>query len=302
MLTVVMYHYVRDLPRTRYPEIRGMLLDQFRGQVDRLRAEFEMATLESTLAFLRNEYRPARPLCLLTFDDGLKEHYSDVAGLLAEREIQGLFFAITSCIEEQRVASVHMNHFLTAALGFDLYRQLFLRRLPAGSPSIEEVDPEAVKRAYRWDAPEAGAFKYLFNFLLRREARDEVVRALFTEHLGDEAEFSQELYFNWAEAREMQAAGMVIGGHSHEHPSLGTLTDAQQRDDLTNCRRALDRNLRAQTHWPFCYPYGKRASFNATTIGLLRELGYDCAFTTEVGENAPGADLFTIQRFDCKER
>ncbi|MFN0088639.1 MAG: polysaccharide deacetylase family protein [Blastocatellia bacterium] len=301
-LTVVMYHYVRDLPRTRYPEIRGMPLGEFRAQIDRLRAEFEMASLETALAFLRNDYHPGRNLCLLTFDDGLKEHYAEVAGMLAERGVQGLFFVITSCVEERRVAPVHMNHFLTAALGFDKYRHLFLRRLPAGSPSIAEIDSEAVKRAYRWDSPEAGAFKFLFNFLLASGVRDEIVRELFSEHLGDEAEFSRELYFNWEEAREMQAAGMLIGGHSHGHFSLATLTDAQQAEDLTNCRRALDRRLRPQPRWPFCYPYGKRASFNAATIELLRELGYDCAFTTEVGDNAPGADLFTIQRFDCREQ
>ena len=94
---------------------------------------------------------------------------------------------------------------------------------------------------------------------------------------------------------------MRIGGHSHEHYSLGTRTDAQQAEDLTACRRALERNLRPQTQWPFCYPYGKRESFNGTTIELLRGLGFDCAFATEVGGNAPGADRFAIRRFDCKD-
>ncbi len=29
-LHIVMYHYVRDLPRTRFPRIKGMMLDEFR--------------------------------------------------------------------------------------------------------------------------------------------------------------------------------------------------------------------------------------------------------------------------------
>ncbi len=99
----------------------------------------------------------------------------------------------------------------------------------------------------------------------------------------------------------MQAAGMRIGGHSHAHRALGSLSDAEQIEDLTRCREALARNLRPQSHWPFCYPYGKRASFNARTIECLRDLGYDCAFSTEVGDNAPGADAFALHRFDCKE-
>ena len=55
MLTVVMYHYVRDLPRTRFPAIHGMRLEHFEGQLDYLtkhkaatvrRAQFARVTLE----------------------------------------------------------------------------------------------------------------------------------------------------------------------------------------------------------------------------------------------------------------
>jgi hypothetical protein len=31
-----MYHYVRDLTRTRFPEIRGRTIDEFRFQIDYL--------------------------------------------------------------------------------------------------------------------------------------------------------------------------------------------------------------------------------------------------------------------------
>ena len=30
-LTVIMYHYVRDLPNTNYPEIKGLLINDFKG-------------------------------------------------------------------------------------------------------------------------------------------------------------------------------------------------------------------------------------------------------------------------------
>ena len=47
LLHVATYHYVRDLPRTRFPQIKGMLLDDFRSQVHALPDMFEMATIES---------------------------------------------------------------------------------------------------------------------------------------------------------------------------------------------------------------------------------------------------------------
>ena len=44
-----MYHYVRDLPRTPFPRIKGMLTEDFRRQVEELPRRYEMATVESAL-------------------------------------------------------------------------------------------------------------------------------------------------------------------------------------------------------------------------------------------------------------
>ena len=87
-LYVVMYHYVRDLPHTPFPRIKGMLTSAFRQQLTALQSLYEMATLESALDFLRGRYTPSRPLCLLTFDDGLKEHYTDVTPILVDTGVQ----------------------------------------------------------------------------------------------------------------------------------------------------------------------------------------------------------------------
>src|SRR5579871_1233359 len=135
-LHVVMYHYVREFSRTAFPEIKGMELEEFRSQVNRLSEKYEMATLESTLAFLNGAYRPERDLCLLTFDDGLKEHFETVTSFLTERRIQGVFFLVTSCLEDGRVAPVHMNHFLMARLGPEPYRVIFSERLRHRAPRL----------------------------------------------------------------------------------------------------------------------------------------------------------------------
>jgi peptidoglycan/xylan/chitin deacetylase (PgdA/CDA1 family) len=139
-----MYHYVRDLPNTPFPRIKGMLTSEFRKQLAFLKNAYEMATLESALDFLRGTYASSRDLCLLTFDDGLKEHFTDVTALLVDSGVQGVFFPITQCLNEQRVAPVHMNHFLMASLDFDVYRSAFLERL--NHAAISTVDPAIAQR------------------------------------------------------------------------------------------------------------------------------------------------------------
>jgi hypothetical protein len=157
-----MYHYVRDLPNTRFPKIKGMLTEEFRDQLALLQQRYQMVTLESALGFIQGKYTPARDLCLLTFDDGLKEHYSEVTPLLMDRGIQGLFFVITSCIEGTHVVPVHMNHFLMAALDFEEYRSAFLDRLADTDPGWKNsinVDASLAQRVYRWDIPPVAYLK-----------------------------------------------------------------------------------------------------------------------------------------------
>ena len=300
-LNVVMYHYVRDLPSTRFPRIKGLLSDDFKRQVTWLSEYQEMATLESALAFLAGQYKPSRDLCLLTFDDGLKDHYTEVLPLLSEHRIEGLFFLITSCLDG-RVVSVHKNHFLMAALEFDEYREAFLERLAELSPETgTAVDLKQVQHAYRWDPPEVAAFKYLLNFKIEETLRDQILDDLFIEYLGDEEAFARDLYLSWDEALEMQKYGMVMGGHSHNHVALATMDASRQRADLKTCTTILRGKLKPQNFWPFSYPYGKTNSFNSLTVESIQGLGFDCAFATEVGENRVGQDLFRIRRIDTKD-
>lgn len=300
-LHVVMYHYVRDLPRTRYPRLHAILVDDFRGQIAWLREHFEMATLESSLEFLSGRYTPRRDLCLCTFDDGLKEHWTEVMPVLAGDGIQGLFGVITSCVHEHRVAPVHMNHFLMAALGFDEYRTAFLRELEGISEELVEQftrDAGTAERSYPLDTREVAMFKWMVNFTLPVEIREAVMQTLFQRHFGDERAFARDLYMSWDEVRQLQNAGMLVAGHTHYHRPLATLSSGEMECDLQTSSDLLRQHTGLQELWPFSYPYGKRDSYSKPVIEVLRTLGFHCAFGTEPGDNRPGQSEFELLRVD----
>jgi peptidoglycan/xylan/chitin deacetylase (PgdA/CDA1 family) len=300
----MMYHYVRDVAGTPFPNLKGMLPDDFRLQVAELATQFEMASIESAVDFLTGEYRPRRDLCLLTFDEGLKEHFREVTPFLAEKRIRGVFFLITSCIEERKLAAVHMNHFLMAKMDFEDYADAFFKKAVALSPEAFaplNVDPVRASTTYPWDTREVACFKYLFNFGMDPDVRDRAVRELFATHVGDEASFADSLYITWEEARRMQKAGMTIGGHTHRHKPLANMTPRELNDDLETCSRLLHQNLNPQAVWAFSYPYGKKDSFQVRAMRKLQQLGFRCAFSTEVSDNRRGNDPFNIGRTDCKK-
>jgi hypothetical protein len=189
-----------------------------------------------------------------------------------------------------------------AYLDFEKYQNEFLRKMKDITyddyPKLE-VYSDFAKHTYSLDDIDVACFKYFFNFVLDRNVRDQVAKALFEEHITDEASFAEKLYMNWEEARQMQTAGMVIGGHSNRHQPLATLSPEVSWRDLQTCQSLLAAHVQPQRLWPFSYPYGQKNSFNDTTIEQLKQLGFACAFSTEVAANVPGINPFIINRTDC---
>ena len=108
----------------------------------------------------------------------------------------------------------------------------------------------------------------------------------------------RDLFLTWDHARRLVAAGMGVGAHTHNHPRLARLPEAEQRAELAGSREVLERELgRAVT--ALAYPFGDAAAFDATTARLAREAGYRVAFSLGPRSNRPGAtDPFDVGRIN----
>ncbi len=49
-LKIVMYHYVRDLLHSRYPKIKGLDVNLFRQQIQFLKSNFSIVTMEEVIS------------------------------------------------------------------------------------------------------------------------------------------------------------------------------------------------------------------------------------------------------------
>ena len=119
-LTVMMYHYVRD-PGDAVEAgsgIPGMLVKAFESQLDQLSKQYTFVTWLEVCEAVQ-EHKPL-PLpssaCLLTFDDGVLDHYVNVFKILHHRKLSGLFFVMDRRGREGLILA-HKIHFLLAKLG-----------------------------------------------------------------------------------------------------------------------------------------------------------------------------------------
>jgi peptidoglycan/xylan/chitin deacetylase (PgdA/CDA1 family)/SAM-dependent methyltransferase len=298
-----MYHYVRNMHETPYPEIKGLLIDKFKGQLDYLMRNYTIISLEQYADYLGGKGDIPDNSCILTFDDGLKDHYKNVFPILKERGVSGSFFVATKPLLDKSVLPVQKVQFLLATLGSEKLAEKFNSILRkdfkelAENHFIDDVKHEGRGDWYDdWDTTLTSNLKYCIASL-PWEVKDKIVNEIFVENFEDERKFSEEEYLNWEEIKEMIAAGMNFGTHSHSHPDLSKLSEADQIKELEISKKIMEDNLGREIN--LCsYPYGIPSE---KSVESLKSLGYRCVLTTEVKMNKDKVDAFDIGRYDTNQ-
>lgn len=284
-LTIVMYHYVRPLADSRFPELKALELARFRGQLDFIARHYSVVGMAEVIAATRGEPLPPRPL-LLTFDDGYRDHHAHVLPALRERGWSGAFFPPACAVREGRVLDVNKIHFTLASvddptrLVAAVFTALDDRRDAYDLPA-NEILFGSLSRESRYDGPEVTFVKRVLQKGLPEALRESITDTLFRRFVtDDEAAFAAELYMTPDELRDLHAAGMCLGSHGDRHLWLNTLDAGQQRHEI-DASLAFLAELGVPRHdWVMCYPYG---GYDADLLTLLRERGCALGLSVEVG-------------------
>ena len=77
-ITIVMYHYVREIEKSKYPKIKGLEFSSFCKQLDYLNDNYKIIKVEEIINCLKTGSKLPPQSCWLTFDDGYKDHFSFV--------------------------------------------------------------------------------------------------------------------------------------------------------------------------------------------------------------------------------
>ena len=112
----------------RYPGIKGISVKAFAEQFSYLQHHYGIISLEQYLGFLRGEEDVPRNAAILSFDGGLKDHYSHVFPILRERGLPACFYPLTSPLTEGWVQPVQKVHFLLAKMATEHLSLWRLRR------------------------------------------------------------------------------------------------------------------------------------------------------------------------------
>jgi peptidoglycan/xylan/chitin deacetylase (PgdA/CDA1 family) len=304
-VTIVMYHYVRDLARSRYPRIKGLDLAAFREQLAFFARHYHVIGAAELIDSVRTRQPLPPKALLLTFDDGYLEHFTNVFPLLSERNWSACFFPVAATVTEHKLLGVNKIHFILAAtpqpeaLVDHVMGAVRQNRERLGLED-ERVYWERCSRDSRYDTPAVTFVKRMLQRELPEAFRTQLVDELFSRFVtADEAAFAQELYVSTDQLRCMVRYGMTVGSHGHGHYWMNTLPPAEQAREIDASLAFLASVGVPARDWVMCYPYG---GYNTSLVELVRARHGALGLATTVGIADLSADNpLTLPRLDTND-
>ena len=301
---IAMYHYIRDLHNSRYPEIKGLDVSLFREQLDFFAENFHIVTMEQVMDAVSSGSELPENSMLLTFDDGYIDHYTVALPLLKERNMQGSFFIPGKTIAENTLLDVNKIHFILASadsrlLMSDLLKKLdFYRGKEFCYPENAQL-LETYAVANRFDSKEVIFIKRILQTALPEQLRKIISSELFEQYIAfPEDKFARELYMNYDQIRYMKRAGMFIGCHGYDHYWMANLSEAELKQDIDHGLETIDEFI-DQNNWVINYPYG---NYSDSVCQYVRSKGAKVGLTTEVRVARIGIDHpLQLPRLDCND-
>lgn len=258
--------------------------ERFRQQMQLLKRRFRPMSLGQVAAAIDAGERLPADAVVVTFDDGYDDNYRHAFPVLRELEMPATFFVSTGHIDSGRPFAydwlVHM--ILCAPVDELALPELGLARpMPAARAARRVLAREALDRLKDLDDDHQMAL---------------IARLEQAWGLPSAAGHADCRPMNWAQLREMHAAGCEIGSHGVHHRMLAKLPQPMLDAELRDSRAKLERELGAPVTL-LSYPVGGDASFDARVVEAAQAAGYRAACSYICGTNpARAPDRYALRR------
>ena len=291
----VMFHYVRPVNEQG---LNGLDLASFRLLLDELESKYGILKRDDWEAIKAGEMRAG---CLLTFDDGLSDHWKYCLPELTERKLHAQFYVCCDPLIDAQPLSAHVAHRLL--MEFDAARLVSEFRPILMERGVVTERSSSADAAYLMDQDSFAfkEFKRLINHtefpLLTRDALSELVENL----IGDScSNFMDGWYLETQHLRQIAAMGFQVESHTCTH-SLLTSKEAENRlGQEIRESRGLISEIAGYPVMEFAYPYGETDSYNLDVISVVRSSGYAVGHLAVAGKLSPRSMSmpFELPRFD----
>ena len=283
------YHRIGDAHQTSLDSgVFSAAAEQFEEQLKYLKAESDVIGVGDISDALRPGSK--RRCVLITFDDGYLDNYQIAYPILKQVGVPAVIFLTTGFLDQRfvswwdEIAWIMKN----------------TQRTELKLPDLWEVEPFSLTNGN--SRPEILRLLRLAKLLPPPSLQNllsDLAEAAGTGRAPQTTETAP--WLTWDMVREMRRGGIDFGGHTVTHPVLSTCTVEQQRDEIMVSKQRIEQEL-GEPITVFSYPIGQPWSFNADSVRLVREAGYQCAFSFYPGYSTYGSDKYDMRRVAIEPR
>jgi len=289
MIKAFMFHDIRNNYDTKYIKRYNlksfMNVQEFKNKLDYLNHKYEIISSSEIPNVKTNNSQFA----ILTFDDGLLDHYY-VADILNDIGLLATFFIPTQAIRDRVIINSHKIQFLLASID---EKELVKR--------ILNLTPKQISNKYLWEKYSVSQWKnnwwtsemvFVTNFL-RYQDKWDITNILFNNLITkDEVGFCDEFYLNETQLHEIALAGHEIGGHGFSSVPLTSAKDQENEifQSLDYVKKFYKRDV------IFSYPNGK---YDNDTLRILSKYGCKYAYTNVKQYIDNDTSMLELPRYDA---
>ncbi len=103
----------------------------------------------------------------------------------------------------------------------------------------------------------------------------------------------------WSELAELEAAGIRVESHGISHRPLANLAIDEAAREITLSKLRLEERLGRPVR-AFAFVKGSEADYRPVHLSLLKQAGYEVAFTSVSGSNGRRADPLQLRRYNVE--
>lgn len=280
-----MFHYVKPKTETEFKYLNSIDLKDLE--------KFITLNIKNILTYqevlkLKNLNNTKK--IILSFDDGLSDHFDFVFPLLKKKNITGLFFVNPDFSINGLKKKTHKLHYLYGKYGWEKILEYAKSHI-----NFENFTTycKISKKVYPLDLPEISLFKYLINYLFDDKYSNLLISNIAKEH---NVNLSQVKFFMSPKQMSiMSKSGMIISYHTMSHDRINQMNFNQLKEDFNKSSSFFKNNDIISSNY-FSIPYGDKNSFTLENINQLSRIGYTNVLTSEL-TNINSSIL--LDRIDC---
>lgn len=291
-LLVLTYHRVTEEPD--YQDPLKVSRTSFEKQIQYLKRHYTLLSGEQLVDIIRNKKPLPDNSCLITFDDGWRDNYTNAYPILKKYNIPAIIFISTDFISTNNIFWHEQLQELLKNIPANTINKELDKLLSDWPVDIIKLISEALKQP---NSKRHLKISELISTLklVDPEKIDELIIKLskiYNQKLIDES-----LILSWDEINEMSQNNICFGSHTKSHAILTQISNDKVIEELKESKSKIENKINNEVEF-ISYPNG---NYNTDIASATKKLGYLAGFTCRSGLNISINNPFEMKRNHIRE-